>query len=89
MFRPRFSAVDDVRRALGRRVRELRKKLKLSQEQLAERADLHWTHISGVERGQWNISLTTICKIANGLSVPLSELFDGIDLHSRSSKRNR
>jgi transcriptional regulator with XRE-family HTH domain len=67
--------VDHVRRALGKRVRALRTGLKLSQEQLAERADLHWTHISGIERGQHNITLHTLTRLARGLGMPLSELF--------------
>ena len=70
--------MDDVRRALGRRVRELRTGLKLSQEQLAERSNLHWTHISGIERGQFNISLNTLNRLAKGIGIPLSELFAGV-----------
>lgn len=79
--------MDDVRRALGRRVRELRAALRLSQEQVAERAGLHWTHVSGIERGQYNLGLNTICKLAKGLGVSLSELFAGIELRPRSTKR--
>jgi transcriptional regulator with XRE-family HTH domain len=85
-FRPRFAVVEDVRRALGRRVRALRDDLNLSQEKLAERAGLHWTHISGIERGQWNIGLSTICKVARGLGVSLSDLFAGVELRSRPRK---
>jgi transcriptional regulator with XRE-family HTH domain len=70
--------VDQVRRALGRKVRELRTGLKLSQEQLAERANLHWTHISGIERGQYNVKLSTVTQVARGLGITLSELFAGI-----------
>jgi transcriptional regulator with XRE-family HTH domain len=69
--------VDDVRRALGRRVRQLRTDKKLSQEELAERCDLHWTHISGIERGQFNVTLSTLTRLAKGLGMPLSELFAG------------
>lgn len=59
-------------------MRELRSTLKISQEQLAERSNLHWTHISGIERGQFNISLTTLSRLAKGLGIPLSELFIGV-----------
>ena len=48
-----------VRRALGRQVRKLRTAQGLSQEQLGERADLHWTHISGIERAQYDLKLST------------------------------
>ncbi len=47
--------MDGVRRSLGQRVRKSRTGQGLSQEQLAERADLHWTHISGIERGQYDL----------------------------------
>jgi transcriptional regulator with XRE-family HTH domain len=78
--------VEDVRRALGKRVRELRTGLGLSQEGLAERAGLHWTHISGIERGQWNIGLRTICNLARGLDVSLSDLFAGVERGSRPKR---
>ena len=75
--------MDRARRALGKRVRALRTGLKLSQEQLAERADLHWTHISGIERGQYNLKLTTLCRVAQGLGLSLSDLFAGVGLPGR------
>ena len=61
--------MDDVRRALRRRVRELRKEFRLSQEELPERADLHWTHISGIERGVHNVKLSTLTQVARGLGL--------------------
>ena len=65
----------DVRLALGRRVRELRLRLKLSQEALAERADLHWTYVSGIERGERNPALVNLAYLARALGVSLGELF--------------
>ncbi|EOX0307874.1 helix-turn-helix domain-containing protein [Escherichia coli] len=47
----------------------LRIELKLSQEQVAERAQLDRTYVSSVERGQRNISLLNICKLAAALEV--------------------
>ena len=70
--------MDDARRSLGRRVRELRTSRELTQEQLAERANLHWTHISGIERAQFNVKLSTLTQVARGLGVSLSELFAGV-----------
>ncbi len=58
--------------------------LKLSQEQLAERSSLHWTHISGIERGQYDLKLTTLCRVARGLGLSLSDLFGGIALAGRT-----
>ena len=59
----------------GRRVRELRKARGLSQEALALACDLDRTYIGGVERGERNVSLVNIEKIAGALDVPVSELF--------------
>lgn len=63
-----------IQARFGERVRELRKLKGLSQEALALACDLDRTYIGGVERGERNISLINIHKIANALSVPPSEL---------------
>ena len=65
----------DVREAFGLRVRELRTRLKLSQEALAERAELHWTYVSGIERGERNPSLVNLAYLARALGVSLGDLF--------------
>jgi len=59
----------------GSKVRELRKSQGLSQEKLAEKAGLHYTYIGAVERGEKNISLQNIEKIAHGLGVDIAKLF--------------
>jgi len=64
----------DPRRDLGATVRKRRVALGLSQEQLAERADLHWTYIGGIERGERNVSLLNIVKIARALNTSPSRL---------------
>ena len=62
--------MEDLRPAFGRKVRDRRTKLKLSQEQLAERADLHWTYISGIERGVRNPGLNTLGRLCQALHPP-------------------
>jgi transcriptional regulator with XRE-family HTH domain len=81
--------VEAVRKALGVRVRSLRSLRGLSQEQLAEAGGLHWTHISGIERGQYNLTLETLCKLAAGLGISLSDLFDGVDVRAPRRKVSR
>ncbi len=55
----------------GERVREIRKKKGLSQEELAHKADLHRTYIGMIERAEKNITLLNIKKIANALEVSI------------------
>ena len=66
------------RRAFGLRVRRLREARALSQEVLAERAQLHRTYVGAVERGERNPSLDSIYALADGLSLHVSLLFDGV-----------
>ncbi len=63
----------------GVRIKELRANVGISQEKLAELSELHRTYISGIERGERNVSLININLIANALNISLSELFKGID----------
>jgi transcriptional regulator with XRE-family HTH domain len=68
----------DPRIVFGRRVRELRLKRGISQEKLAELADLHRNYVGGVERGERNVSLLNIVKLAHGLSVKPTKLIESI-----------
>lgn len=64
-----------LRRKFGNRVRELRADMGLSQEELGFKADLHRTYIGSIERGEQNVSLDNIGKLAKVLKVKLAELF--------------
>ena len=59
----------------GKKVRELRKSQGLSQQKLGSRAGLHYTYIGAVERGERNLSLQSMEKIAKGLKVSIAEFF--------------
>jgi transcriptional regulator with XRE-family HTH domain len=78
--------VEDLRAAFGKRVRELRKERGLSQEALAERASLHWTYVSGVERGLRSPGLDVIGRLAAALRVSPAELFQPINGRYRSTR---
>jgi len=56
-------------------VRELRKELEISQEELAERAGLHYTYVGGIERGERNLGMLNVERIALALGVSLAEFF--------------
>ncbi len=59
----------------GHKIRQERLKQNLSQEELAEKANLHRTYIGMIERAEKNITLINIEKISNSLGVSISELF--------------
>ena len=59
----------------GKKVREERAKLGLSQEKLAARAGVHRTYIGMIERGEKNITLENIEKIAKALKISIAEFF--------------
>lgn len=59
----------DIRRRLAANIIRLRKERGWSQEELADRAGLHRTYISGVERGVRNPTITVVAKIAEALGV--------------------
>jgi transcriptional regulator with XRE-family HTH domain len=65
-------------KAFGERVRTRRQALGLSQEALADRAGVHWTFLGQVERGQRNLALHNILKLAAGLKVDPAELIAGL-----------
>jgi transcriptional regulator with XRE-family HTH domain len=63
---------------LGATIRDLRKRLGISQEALAEESGLHRTYIGGVERGERNVSLENIVCIARALKVSPGKLLERI-----------
>ena len=65
--------------AFGAKVRELRKNLGISQEELSYKADLHRTYIGMIERAEKNITLVNIEKISKALKVKISEITKNID----------
>ena len=64
----------DIRRYIGRAVRKLREERGWSQEELAYRADVHRTYVSGLENGARNPTVTVIAKFAKALGVPANAL---------------
>lgn len=65
-----------IQKVLGKRIKALRKTRSLSQEALADLANLDRTYINSVENGRRNISIVNIEKIALALGVSLKEFFD-------------
>ena len=74
-----MAALDPVLRKLGDNVRAKREARDLSQEKLAELADLDRTYISGIERGARNPTILSALRIAKALKTSVSELCAGVD----------
>jgi len=63
---------------LGLNIRQVRKEKEMSQESLALASELDRSYIGGVERGERNISIINLRKIAGALNVPVSDLLKGL-----------
>lgn len=70
--------MDTITKLVGTRIRGFRKEQRLSQEELAEKCSLHPTYIGQLERGEKNPTIESVMKIANGLAIPIDQLFINI-----------
>jgi len=66
----------DIRENFGKRVRELRNKIGLSQEKFSFECELDRTYIASIEQGKRNVSIVNVEKIAKALNMSVSELFN-------------
>jgi transcriptional regulator with XRE-family HTH domain len=60
----------------GKKLRSIRKKVGISQEELGFRAGIHRTYVGAIERGEQNVSIENVYKLAKALKVSEKELFD-------------
>ena len=63
---------------LGNRIREKRKALGWSQEELAAKADVDRSYIGGVERGERNLTFTILCQVCTALGCDVAALTKGL-----------
>ncbi len=68
-----------IRKQLGQRIQLLRNEHRISQEKFVLQIDMDRTYLASVEAGKRNVSICNIKKIADGLNISLSELFEGIN----------
>jgi transcriptional regulator with XRE-family HTH domain len=78
-----------ARQTFSQNVRKKRIAKGLSQEDLAELSDLHRNYVGGVERGERNISIDNMERIAKALGTTISSLLDGPSLSSTRHKGGR
>ena len=76
-----------MQRALGERIRELRKRAGHSQEAFADAAGVHRTYMGTLERGEANVSLGNLHKISKALGITLSELFRRIEKEAENLRK--
>ena len=76
----RKRAKPDIRERFGFAIKVRREELQLTQEELADRAGIHRTYLSDVERGSRNLSLINIERLAVALTLRISELFQLVEL---------
>ena len=80
MHRHQHVPMKDIRlEKFGVRVRRLRQMARLSQEELASKIGIHRTYIGGIERGERNLGLKNILRIADALEISPASLFKGIE----------
>lgn len=65
----------DIRERFGFAIKVRREELELTQEDLAEKAGIHRTYLSDIERGSRNVSIINVERIAEALELAMSELF--------------
>lgn len=78
----------DVKLKIGQRIKDFREKTSMSQKDLAFAADLDRSYIASIEKGQRNVSIVNIEKIASALNVTLKDFFNDAEFNnpSRGSK---
>ena len=68
--------MEDIRQTFGRQIKKLRVERNLSQEALAYECGVDRTYLPGIEKGERNVSLLVIEKLAKGLKVEVKQLFE-------------
>jgi transcriptional regulator with XRE-family HTH domain len=71
-------SMQDIQKKVGSRIRELRSKKGWSQEEFADHCGIHRSHMGEIERGETNLTLSTLLVITKQLQTTVSTLFKGI-----------
>ena len=78
--------LSEIAKSVGLRIRNYRTQSGYSQEKLAELSGCHPTYIGQIERGEKNATLESVEKIAKALNIPLSMLFEKLDVSVKQEK---
>ena len=77
--------MNEIGKIIGERIKQLRKNNDWSQEELAHRANLNRTFVGAIERGEKNITIESLSKIASALEISLEEIFKYIQPVSKNT----
>lgn len=66
----------NIKEKFGRKIKELRKEKNISQEKLANLAEIDRTYLPTIEKGERNVSIEVVEKLAKALGVKIKDLFD-------------
>jgi len=70
--------MQDVQKRLGKRIAELRKKRGFSQEDFAHECGFHRSYMGALERGEKNVTIQMVERVAKALKISLAELFKNV-----------
>ena len=79
----------DEKRLLGKRISEIRKRQRLSQERLAERAGISAQYVSNIERGKENPTLDLLLRLTEALKVSLGQMCDFETVEDMNQRKMR
>jgi len=78
----------DLKQMIGARIKEIRNKKGITQEQLSERMEINPKYLSSIERGKENPTLNTLIKLSESLGVDLSEIFRFIQIEDPAERKS-
>lgn len=77
----------DIKKMIGARIKSIRIKKKLTQEQVSEKMGIHTNYLSSIERGMENPTLNTIINLSNSLGVDIGEIFKSLQVEDKKQRK--
>ncbi len=78
----------DLKQMIGTRIKEIRSKRGITQNQLSERMEINPKYLSSIERGKENPTLNTLLKLSESLEVSLNEVFSLVEIEDPTKRKS-
>ena len=78
----------NIKQMIGARIKDIRTKKKLTQEQLAEKIEINPKYLSSIERGLENPTLNTLIKLSEKLGADLDDIFNQIEIENPAERKS-